>query len=142
DRVEVLTHKLPRPSRDWMNPALGYLTTASARGKVKAWFREQGRAEAIAAGKEMVNRELQRLELQVSLADVAREMKINDVDDLYAHVGFGDRRAQQIAAAALQLEKRRLAAPEVPLVPLVAPPPKPPRGVVFDGIDDVMGRRA
>ena len=31
DRVEVLTHKLPRPSRDWMNPSLGCLVTASAR---------------------------------------------------------------------------------------------------------------
>src|SRR5690606_2115106 len=106
DRVEVLTHKLPRPSRDWMNPSLGYLVTASARGKVKAWFREQGRSEAIAAGKEMVQRELQRLELHPNLAEVAQEMKCSEIDDLYAHVGFGDRRAQQVASVALQLDKR------------------------------------
>lgn len=144
DRVEVLTHKLPRPSRDWMNPSLGYIFTPSARGKVKAWFREQGRTEAIAAGKEAVLKELQRLDLAHTDLDlIAKEMKYPDLDELYAHVGFGDKRAQQVASVALALEKRLAPnKPETPELPPIPPRPKPPRGVVFDGVDDVLGQRA
>lgn len=144
DRVEILTHKHPRPSRDWMNPSLGYLFTSSGRGKVKAWFKEQGRGEAVSAGKDLVQRELARLELpHVDFAAIARELKCVDVEDLYAQVGFGDRRAQQVASTALQIEKRQSppAAELTPLPPLPARP-KPPRGVVFDGVDDVLGQRA
>jgi GTP pyrophosphokinase len=144
DRVEILTHKHPRPSRDWMNPSLGYLFTPSARSKVKAWFKEQGRADSIVAGKELVQRELARLELhQVDLSAIARELKCTDIEDLYAHVGFGDRRAQQVASTALQLEKRQFpTTPEPTPLPPLPTRPKPPRGVVFDGVDDVLGQRA
>jgi GTP pyrophosphokinase len=144
DRVEILTHKHPRPSRDWMNPSLGYLFTPSARSKVKAWFKEQGRADSIVAGKELVQRELARLELhQVDLLAIARELKCTDIEDLYAHVGFGDRRAQQVASTALQLEKRQFpTTPEPTPLPPLPTRPKPPRGVVFDGVDDVLGQRA
>ncbi|HQK19558.1 MAG TPA: RelA/SpoT family protein, partial [Polyangiaceae bacterium] len=37
DRVEILTHKKPNPSRDWLNPASGTLRTTSARSKVRQW---------------------------------------------------------------------------------------------------------
>jgi RelA/SpoT family (p)ppGpp synthetase len=144
DRVEILTHKQPRPSRDWMNPSLGYLFTSSGRSKVKAWFKEQGRGEAIAAGKELVQREISRLELHhVDLATIARELKCADLEELYAQVGFGDRRAQHVASTALSIEKRQ-SPPTADLTPLPPLParPKPPRGVVFDGVDDVLGQRA
>jgi RelA/SpoT family (p)ppGpp synthetase len=144
ERVEVLTHKTPRPSRDWMNPSLGYIFTLSARNKVKAWFREQGRAEAIVAGKEAIHKELQRLDLAHSdLNAIAAEMKYPDLEELYAHVGFGDRRAQHVASVALALEKRHAPATIQTLeLPPIPPRPKAPRGVVFDGVDDVMGQRA
>src|SRR5690606_41011060 len=87
------------------------------------------------AGKELVQRELSRLELHhVDLGTIARELKCADLEDLYAQVGFGDRRAQQVASTALHLEKRQ-APPTTELTPLPPLParPKPPRGVVFDG---------
>lgn len=143
DRVEILTHKHPRPSRDWMNPSLGYLFTPSARSKVKAWFKEQGRADAILAGKELVQRELARLEIQnIDLSAIARELKCTDVEDLYAHVGYGDKRAQHVSSAVLQLEKRQAPVAEDLTPPPLPARPKPPRGVIFDGVDDVLGQRA
>src|SRR5262249_28618640 len=46
DRVEIITAKTTRgPSRDWLNPALGYLKTAHGREKVRQWFRKQQRDE-------------------------------------------------------------------------------------------------
>lgn len=40
NQVEILTHKTPNPSRDWLIPTLGYLKTNHARQKLRAYFRE------------------------------------------------------------------------------------------------------
>ena len=42
DRVEILTAREPRPSRDWINPRLGYIHGARARAKVRQWFKKEG----------------------------------------------------------------------------------------------------
>lgn len=141
DRVEILTQKQAQPNRDWMSPALGFLHTSSARSKVKHWFRQQGREPAIAAGKELVQKELARLELRPSMDQLAKELKFSSLEDLYAAVGYGDRRPQAISSAALQLEGLS----EAP----AAPPPKPtvkkpvaPSGVSIEGADRIWGQRA
>jgi len=38
--VEILTHKLPQPSRDWLSETSGFLTSPRSRSKVRAWFRK------------------------------------------------------------------------------------------------------
>ena len=40
-QIEILTTREGHPSRDWLNPNLGYLRTASARAKVRRWLKEQ-----------------------------------------------------------------------------------------------------
>jgi GTP pyrophosphokinase len=106
DRVEIITGKQARPSRDWLNPTLGYLKTGTALSKVRHWFREQGRPEALTAGRELVHKELARLDVSVSLDQIAAELGHPDIDDLYAAVGYGDRRPATITTAALSLEGR------------------------------------
>jgi len=141
DRVEILTHKQPRPSRDWLNPALGYLKTANALAKVRHWFREQGRPEAILAGRELVHKELGRLDVSVSLEQIAEELGHPDLEEMFAAVGFGDRRPATITSAALSLEGRERA--RVAPVPPAAPRPiAPPRGISLDQVDDIQGQRA
>jgi RelA/SpoT family (p)ppGpp synthetase len=143
DRVEVLTHKLPRPSRDWMNPALGYLKTAEARSKVRHWFREQGRPEAITAGRELVQKELGRLDLpRVSLEQLARELGYDGIEELYAAVGYGDRRPATLTSAALSLEGRSAPVETPQLPPVVTRPGPPPRGISLDQVGDILGQRA
>src|SRR5438552_18857232 len=62
DIVEIITAKSTRgPSRDWLTPALGYLKTANGREKVRQWFKKQQREESIVRGRELVEKELQRL---------------------------------------------------------------------------------
>jgi GTP pyrophosphokinase len=142
DRVEVLTHKQPRPSRDWLNPALGYLKSAAALSKVRHWFREQGRPEAIAAGRDLVTKELARLDGSVSLEQIAMELGHPDVEELFAAVGYGDRRPATITSAALSIEGRQKAS-EPPVLPApVARPVAPPRGISLDQVDDIQGQRA
>jgi RelA/SpoT family (p)ppGpp synthetase len=148
DRVEILTHKLARPSRDWMNPALGYLKTAAARSKVRHWFREQGRPEAIREGRELVMKELGRLDLgRISLDQLAEELGHESAEELFAAVGYGDRRSTSVTSAALQLEQRlgRAEPPalEVPALPATGPrPPALTRGITIDQVSDIQGQRA
>ena len=61
DRIEVLTARQPRPSRDWLNPNLGYLGSARSRAKVRHWFKHQDRERNVADGQEIWERELKRL---------------------------------------------------------------------------------
>jgi GTP pyrophosphokinase len=51
--VEIITHKHPQPSRDWLSETQGFLTSGRARSKVRAWFRkldEEAGHPAVAPG--------------------------------------------------------------------------------------------
>lgn len=145
ERVEILTHKKPQPSRDWMNPSFSYLKTSSARTKIRGWFRKQGRGEAIQAGQQLVDKELGRLDLEhATVEEIAELLKYPSVDDLYAAVGYGDRSSQSIASAALHVEKDK-APPSEPDLPPSVPverKKKAASGLRLDGVDDVLGKTA
>ena len=93
DQVEILTSKQGGPSRDWLNPNLGLVRTASARGKIRNWFKRQDREQNLAQGKAMLERELQRLGLpsldEPALVSLAN-LHDRSVDDFYVALGCGD----------------------------------------------------
>lgn len=98
--VEILTSKSSKgPSRDWMNPNLGYLRTTHAREKVRQWFKKQERAENVARGKEMIEKELARMGTSLSemQADLLRMFKFEDMEELFLRVGYGEISTQHIA---------------------------------------------
>ncbi|MEM7053943.1 MAG: bifunctional (p)ppGpp synthetase/guanosine-3',5'-bis(diphosphate) 3'-pyrophosphohydrolase [Pseudomonadota bacterium] len=104
DRVEVLTGKQPQPSRDWLLPQLGYLRSARARGKVRHFFRQQNYEDNLMAGRQRVEAELQRLDLdEPDLQPIAEQYNFTSPDDLMAAVGAGDLTPGQVAQAALRL---------------------------------------
>ena len=81
--VEVITAKTGGPSRDWLNPELGFLASPRSRAKVRAWFNALETEQAIAAGREIVDRELARLgRTAVKLDDLARRLGFASVDEL------------------------------------------------------------
>jgi GTP pyrophosphokinase len=91
ERIEILTTKRGGPSRDWLNPDLGYLRTARARQKVRQWFRRQAREQNIDRGRDLVEKELRRLSLEkLKLEDVAKLFRQDSLDDFFAKVGTGD----------------------------------------------------
>ena len=99
ERVEILTAKQRRPSRDWLNPHLGYLHTSRARAKVRHWFKEQDREHNIHEGRITVERELHRLGVdECELQHLVSHFNLCSVDDLYAEVGRGEISAAQIAS--------------------------------------------
>jgi GTP pyrophosphokinase len=101
ERVEVLTAKQGGPSRDWLNPNLGYLKSAKSRAKVRQWYRQADQINNTTAGRAAVEREFARLGLRnISLARVAERLKADSVDRLLASVGFGDTTLPQVVGAA------------------------------------------
>ncbi|WP_207798180.1 GTP diphosphokinase [Aggregatibacter kilianii] len=92
DQVDIITQKNPNPSRDWLNPNLGFTHTAKSRAKIHAWFKKQDRDKNIPAGKELLESELNRL--GISLKQVEQQAlpryNLKNLDDLYAGIGGGD----------------------------------------------------
>ncbi|MCJ8320314.1 MAG: GTP diphosphokinase [Colwellia sp.] len=97
DQVEVLTTKTANPSRDWLNPNLNYLHTARARAKVQHFFKLLDRDKHIAQGKQLLDSELNKLKLdKVDLNTTSIRFNVKTVDDLYAAIGSGNARLQQV----------------------------------------------
>jgi len=97
-QVEILTARQGGPSRDWLNPHLNYIATQRARQKIRQWFRRQQRGQNVAAGREILERELRRLGFaQGSFAEMAALFKYDKVDDFLAAVGYGDISPSHIA---------------------------------------------
>lgn len=92
DTVEVFTSKAEGagPSHDWLN----FVKSQRARNKIKSWFTKERREEAIEEGKNQLakamrkqNLPIQRLMTHQTLTALADEMRLADVDALYAAVG-------------------------------------------------------
>ena len=86
--VEVTVVKEGGPSRDWLNPELGYLASHRAKAKVRAWFNALALNETVAKGREAVGRLLQRLgKTAVKLDDLAEQLGFKSADGLFEVVG-------------------------------------------------------
>jgi len=107
DQVEILTAKRGGPSRDWLNPNLGYAKTQRARNKIKQWFKKQDRAANIAQGREILERELRRLGLEqrMSLDDTALLFEYDQLEELLEKIGSGDISTSQLATKIIEYEQ-------------------------------------
>jgi GTP pyrophosphokinase len=86
--VEVVTVKEGGPSRDWLNPQLGYLQSSRARQKVRAWFNAVEAEENIANGRAMVEKTLQREgKTSVNLDQLASKLGFKSPEELFSVVG-------------------------------------------------------
>jgi GTP pyrophosphokinase len=86
--VEVNTVKEGGPSRDWLNPELGFLVSHRARAKVRAWFNALAMGETVAKGREAVEKLLQREgKTSIKLEDLASQLGFNSAEDLFEVVG-------------------------------------------------------
>jgi len=108
-RVEIIAAKSGGPSRDWMNPALGYLQSSRARNKVRQWFNMQALAETVAQGRAIIERELQRVGMTgANLDHLAQQLGYARSEELFAAAG-----REEIGSKQLQTALRG-AAPAVP----------------------------
>ncbi|HVX05798.1 MAG TPA: TGS domain-containing protein, partial [Rhodanobacteraceae bacterium] len=112
DRVEILTGREPAPSRDWLSPQLGYLNTASARGKLRAWFRREDLAANLAAGRQILEREARRLAISPDQAMERLPARLGRKgrDDLLVALALGEVGAVQLTRALLEAQPAPAAA--------------------------------
>lgn len=97
EQVEIITQKEPNPSRDWLNPNLGFVHSGRARAKINAWFRKQAREKNAVAGKEILDAELHKIGALSKDAQIALErFNAKNLDDLYVGIGSGDLRINQV----------------------------------------------
>jgi GTP diphosphokinase / guanosine-3',5'-bis(diphosphate) 3'-diphosphatase len=141
-KVEILTANRGGPSRDWMNPNLGYTGSARTRSKIRQWFRQQEREQNVEQGRDLVERELRRLGLSdtYTVEDIAEALKYDDVDQFLAKVGFGDIHSKQISGAISLL--RQSLKPDDELQPLLQPPAKESTGLKVQGMSDLPTKMA
>jgi GTP pyrophosphokinase len=147
-RVEIIAAKGGGPtgvgpSRDWLNPALGFLKSHRARGKVRQWFNAKSLAETVAQGRAMVEKE-QRREgaMQASLDQLAQKLGFEKPDELFAAVARDEVNLRQLQAALRELTG---------LISEVRPEAKPRKtrartasagGVLVVGVDRILTQLA
>jgi GTP pyrophosphokinase len=143
--VEIITSKHGTPSRDWLNPNLGYVTTSRARAKIVHWFKLQARDQNVAAGKTLLERELSRLGLpQVDFDKLAEKANMKIAEDMFAALGAGDLRLAQLVNLAQQLVEPERGNEQLELIPRKAAGYKPgKRGdIQIQGVGNLMTQMA
>ncbi|MGL5117639.1 MAG: GTP diphosphokinase, partial [Plesiomonas shigelloides] len=98
DQIEIITQKNPNPSRDWLNPNLGFVNSSRGRAKIHAYFKKLDRDKNIAAGKEMLEGELSRMGLGVKDVEklVLERFNVKTMEEVLAGIGGGDLRLNQL----------------------------------------------
>jgi GTP pyrophosphokinase len=135
-RVEIIAAKEGGPSRDWLNPALGYLKSNRARAKVRQWFNNQQLDEAMAHGRAVLEKDLQRLgKTGQNLEELASRLEFAGVNDLFAALGRGEVTPRQVQSAVLGEE---VAQEKPPGQPATAPAAATPSGVLIVGVDKLL----
>ncbi|MBQ2448866.1 MAG: bifunctional (p)ppGpp synthetase/guanosine-3',5'-bis(diphosphate) 3'-pyrophosphohydrolase, partial [Peptococcaceae bacterium] len=101
DIVEILTSKQAKPSLDWVN----LCKTSQARNKIRQWFKKEGRDENMQRGKDSLEAELKKKDIEPSavlhkqdtLIELANRMGYSSWDDVCVGIGNGSLTALQVA---------------------------------------------
>ena len=127
--VEILTTKGPHgPSRDWLN----FVKSASAKERIRKWFKSQRREENVAKGRDLLERELHRMHrLALSqlpdgkLDEMAAHYKYPGAEDFLAAIGYGDVSPHSVVMRmALTRGDDGDELRAIPLIPQVRPTPR------------------
>jgi GTP pyrophosphokinase len=139
DQVQILTAKKGGPSRDWLNPHLGYVHTTRAGQKIRQFFRRQERDENVARGRSLLEKELKRLGIErESYEDIAKAFRFKKLEDFLAAIGYGDITVHQVSTRILEAEKER--EEELEESPPVLAPRHEAPGITVTGVGDLLTR--
>lgn len=154
--VEIMTSKSSQgPSRDWLK----FVKSTQAKNKIKHWFKKERREENIEKGKEMFERDVRRVGLQLKevlkndwIEPIMKRLTIKDLDDLYATIGYGGIMMNQIIPKLRekhreeQKKKQQTNLTEIeqlkPKEMVNKKKPKVSQGIEVKGIDNILIRFA
>ncbi|HHU29733.1 MAG: bifunctional (p)ppGpp synthetase/guanosine-3',5'-bis(diphosphate) 3'-pyrophosphohydrolase [Bacillota bacterium] len=148
DIVEIITSKQGSPSRDWLN----MVKSSGARARIRSWFKKERREENVGKGREMVEKELRRQDLDLALflkssllLEAGKRFNIHSEEDLYVSVGVGAITPQQVVSKLKEEYRKKEGLPEREAIKEFTPPKKvgkTGKGVRIDGIDNLLLRFA
>jgi GTP pyrophosphokinase len=142
-RVEILTSKIGSPSRDWLNASLGYLQSASARAKVRHWFKYQHFDENVAQGRAKFDKEMHRAGAgTINHEKIAQKLQFQKLEDFLAAIGRGDISEHQVALAIQEEMAPRAEEPVVLPAAKRTATPKTQTKVVLEGIGNLQTNTA
>jgi GTP pyrophosphokinase len=142
-RVEILTSKIGSPSRDWINPGLGYLQSARARAKVRQWFKMQNFDEHVAQGRAQLDKELHRIGItSVNQDKVAQRLHFNKLEDLLAAIGRSEVTQYQIVNAIQEEMPPGKIEEAKPVIVRTATVQSAPKGVLVEGVGNLLTKTA
>jgi GTP pyrophosphokinase len=138
DTVEIIPAKQPHPSRDWLVPQLGFLASPRNRAKVRAWFRKQDESQNREQGRQMLERELDRLGVRAPpLPEILADLGLANADALYQGLGEGELTLAQVAGAVHRRLHDQEAAPRAPKLHKPSAGGDSP-GMIIDGVGDLL----
>ena len=105
DIVEIITSDNSKgPSMDWLK----FVKSSSARNKINSWFKKEKKVENIEKGKELIEREVKRISIDYAdlfkieyIKPMLDRYKYENLDQMYAAVGFGANTATKVIARML-----------------------------------------
>ena len=143
DICEILTQKEEHPNRAWID----ICKTASAKSKIRQWFKHEKRDENIVEGKAMIEREFKRQGMNLTeeeypefFRSVSVKKQYNTLDDFYAAVGYGGIQLWKIMPR-LREEYQKTYASDLESITVPPVPEKRSKassGVIIEGNDDVL----
>ncbi|MFQ3548961.1 MAG: bifunctional (p)ppGpp synthetase/guanosine-3',5'-bis(diphosphate) 3'-pyrophosphohydrolase [Armatimonadota bacterium] len=93
DIVEIITRSSSQPSLDWVS----FVKTSQAKNRIKSFYRKEHYAESVAKGREILERELQKNNLDHhsflksgEFLNVVKSLNMQNEEDLFAAIGFGN----------------------------------------------------
>jgi len=141
DIVEIMVTKADKgPSLDWLNPDLGYVKTSHAREKIRQWFKKQERTLNIERGRQTLDREVRRLNLDLpNIEELTKLFNCATYDDFLASIGSGGITAHELMHKLTEEEE-----PEPPVIETKALPAERPYipGIQVLGVGDLLTRLA
>ncbi len=142
EQVHILTTRNGSPSRDWLNPQLGYLKTSRARAKVRHWFKQQNYDQNLLAGRDILEKELHRLGISnISHEKLSHHFHFDKTDHLFAEIGRGEITTGQIVSSLQDLgghSEKINAAKEEPIQQTIELLPQGSGDVTIYGVDNVL----
>jgi len=104
EQVSIMTAKSGGPSLDWLDPHKGYVRSRRARAGIQHWFRHENRDETIAHGRLMLERELERMNLNdVKYDKLAKQLGVEDTEELFFKLVDGSIKPGRAAAMAQRI---------------------------------------
>lgn len=143
DICEIITQKEEHPNKQWID----ICNTASAKSKIRSWYKREKRDENIAEGKQMLEKEFKRNGIHLNEEEYVEFFKkmlmkkqYNTMDDFYAAVGYGGLQLWKIMPR-LKEEYQKTYAKDIEEIAVPQAPVKRHKansGVVIEGADDML----